>query len=124
MVRTGTCNIPAEVATTCTREADAVTGEQVLTAKRVWYYSEYDEAGFFEWLDKLACVKRYEGELDVLSIYIDEARVDEQALRELLALFRRYAVEMKQLRVFDRDEFAAWFRDSRAYWHAAVFEAQ
>jgi len=101
-----------------------VTGELVLSAKRVWHYSECDEAAFFEWLDKLPCVKRYEGELDVLSIYVDEAKVDESALRELLALFRRYAVEMKQLRVFDRREFAAWFRDPRAYWHAAVFQEQ
>ena len=120
----GCANIPVEVATTCIREADVVTGELVLSAKRVWYYSECDEAAFFEWLDKLPCVKRYEGELDVLNIYVDEAKVDESALRELLALFRRYAVEMKQLRVFDREEFAAWFRDPRAYWHTPVFQAQ
>ncbi|RQR33948.1 hypothetical protein DIE04_22680 [Burkholderia sp. Bp8994] len=101
-----------------------MTGDLVLSAKRVWYYSECDESAFFEWLDKLPCVKRYEGELDVLSIYVDQAKVDESALRELLALFRRYAVEMKQLRVFDRNAFASWFRDPRAYWHAAVFQAQ
>lgn len=101
-----------------------MTGELILSLKRVWYYSECDEAAFFEWLDKLSCVKRYEGELDVSSIYVDEAKVSENALRELLALFRRYAVEMKHLRVFDRDEFASWFRDPRAYWYAAVFQAQ
>lgn len=99
-------------------------GELALAAKRVWYYSECDETAFFEWLDKLPCVKRYEGELDVLMIYVDEAKVDENSLRELLALFRRFSVEMKQLRVFDRDEFALWFRDPRAYWHAAVFQGQ
>lgn len=91
-----------------------MAGELALSAKRVWYYSECDESAFFEWLDKLPCVKRYEGELDVLSIYIDEAKADESALRELLALFRRYAVEMEQLRVFDRNTFAFWFRDPRA----------
>lgn len=96
--------------------------ELTLIAKRVWYYSENDEAAFFEWLDKLACVKRYEGELDVLNIHVDKSKVDEHALRELLALFHRYRVDMKQLRVFDRDEFAGWFRDPRAYWHAAVFD--
>jgi len=120
----GMCSIPVEVATTCIREVGVVTeGEVRLTAKRVWYYSKCDEAAFFEWLDKLRCVKRYEGELDVLSIHIDVAKVDECALRELLALFRRYAVELRQLRVFDRDEFAAWFRDPRAYWHTAVFDS-
>ncbi len=123
VVPTGMCNIPAEVATTCIREAGAVTeGELVLSAKRVWYFSEHDEAAFFEWLDKLPCVQRYEGKLDVLSIYVDPSKVNESSVRELLALFRRYSVEMTQLRVLDRDEFASWFRDPRAYWHAAVFE--
>ncbi len=37
-----------------------------LIAKRVWYCSENDEAAFFEWLDKLPCVEKYGGELDVL----------------------------------------------------------
>lgn len=96
--------------------------ELTLIAKRVWYYSENDEAAFFEWLDKLACVKRYEGELDALNIHVDKSKVDEHALRELLALFLRYRVDLKQLRVFDRDEFAYWFRDPRAYWHRAVFD--
>ncbi|OLL31662.1 hypothetical protein BTH42_11165 [Burkholderia sp. SRS-W-2-2016] len=99
-----------------------MTNEIALSAKRVRYYSECDETAFFEWLDKLSCVKRYEGELDVLSIYVDETKVDENALRDLLALFRRFAVEMEQLRVFDRQEFAPWFRDPRAYWHAVVFQ--
>lgn len=46
-------------ATTFTQEAGAVTDDELtLIAKRFWYYSENDEAAFFEWLDKLACVKR------------------------------------------------------------------
>ncbi|MFP8832838.1 hypothetical protein ACLIJR_01065 [Hydrogenophaga sp. XSHU_21] len=92
-----------------------------LIARRVWYYSRNDEEAFFEWLDKLPCVRRYEGELDVLRIHIDKGKVDEYALRELLSLFRRYAVDMKQLRAFDNDEFSIWFRDPRAYWHASIF---
>ena len=94
----------------------------VLIAKRVWYYSENDEAAFFEWLDKLPCVEKYEGELDVLDICINQARLDAGSLYELLALFRRYNVDMKQLRVFDRDEFASWFRNPKADWFKEVFE--
>ena len=36
--------------------------QTVLLAKRVWYFSENDEAAFFEWLDKLPCVEKYEGD--------------------------------------------------------------
>lgn len=94
----------------------------VLIAKRVWYYSEYDESAFFEWLDKLACVEKYEGQLDVLNIYVNQARIDAGAVYELLALFRRYNVDMRQLRVFDREEFASWFRNPQSYWFKDIFE--
>jgi len=104
-------------------EANAVTDEQVvLIAKRVWYYSENDEAAFFEWLDKLTCVEKYEGELDVLNIHVDQGRLDAGSLYELLALFRRYSIDMKQLRVFDKDKFASWFRNPKSYWFKEVFE--
>jgi hypothetical protein len=49
------------------------------------------------------------------------AAVDERGLRELIALFRRYRVGLKQLAVFDRGEFADWFRSEQAYWHKEVF---
>lgn len=94
----------------------------VLTAKRVWYYSKNDEAAFFEWLDKLTCVMKYEGELDVLNIYVDQNQVDEKSLREFLSLFRRYSVDMKQLCIFDKEEFSSWFRDPRSYWSKEIFE--
>jgi hypothetical protein len=122
VVPIGTCSIPMGMASTFTQEANVVTDdEQVLTAKRIRYYSENDESAFFEWLDKIGCVTRYEGQLDVLYIYVDGGKMDEYALRELLSLFRRYGVDMKQLVAFDSDEYAAWFRDPQKYWHRAVF---
>ena len=75
----------------------------------------------FEWLDKLACVEKYEGELDALNIYVNQARVDAGSVYELLALFRRYGVDMAQLRVFDREEFASWFRNPKSHWFKEVF---
>jgi hypothetical protein len=94
----------------------------LLTAKRIWYYSEYDEAAFFEWLDKLDCVDRYEGQLEILNIYVNQGLLDSGSLYEILAIFRRYGVDMKQLIVFDRDEFASWFRNPQSYWFKDVFE--
>lgn len=93
----------------------------VLTARRVWFYSENDEAAFFGWLRGLPCVEKYEGELDTLNIYVNQARVDAGSLYELLALFRRYGVDMSQLRVFDREVFASWFRNPKSYWFKEVF---
>lgn len=94
----------------------------ILEAKRVWYYSENDEAAFFEWLDKIACVEKYEGELDTLRIFVNHDLIDAASVYEFLALYRRYGIGMKQLQVFDRDEFKDWFRDPRSHWFKEIFE--
>jgi hypothetical protein len=92
-----------------------------LEATDVWYFAPGDEDAFFGWLNKLAFVEKYEGSGRTLYITITCASVEEMALRELLALFKRYGIPMAQLAVFDREEFASWFRDPRAYWHREVF---
>jgi hypothetical protein len=92
-----------------------------LEATAVQFFSAHDESGFFEWLKKLTCVKRSEGRGRTIYLSVELASVDEDALRELLALFRRYAVDMRQLAKLDRDEFADWFRDPNAYWFKQVF---
>lgn len=92
-----------------------------LQATGMRFFSQGDEAAFFGWLAKLAFVERYEGRGLTLFISVNAAAVDEDGLRELLALFRRYGVELKQLAVFDRSEFADWFRSKQAYWHKEIF---
>lgn len=52
---------------------------------------------------------------------VNSSAIDEDGLRELLALFRRYGVDMAQLVAFDREEFAEWFRRADAYWHNDIF---
>jgi hypothetical protein len=92
----------------------------ILQARRVRYYSPLDENVFFEWLNRVPAVTRCEGRGDVLYIHVNGEVMDEMALRELLALFYRYGVDLAQLAVFDRPG-ADWFHDSRAYWFAGVF---
>lgn len=92
-----------------------------LEAQRIHFFSRNDEKAFFEWLDKLTCVEKYAGQGDVLYISVNRAAVDEEALRDLLALFHRYGVDARQLRIFDCETFSSWFRDSRAYWFGSVF---
>jgi hypothetical protein len=92
-----------------------------LEATNIRFFSEFDESGFFEWLDKLACVQKYTGRGKILYITINSDAVDEEALREILALFRRYGIAMRQLIAFDRQEFAEWFHDRRAYWYTDIF---
>jgi predicted RNA-binding protein associated with RNAse of E/G family len=94
-----------------------------LQATGVRFYSAGDEEAFFSWLKKLPFVERTEGRGLTLYMEINSRAVDEDGLRELIALFRRYGVDLAQLVAFDRDEFSDWFRDPRAYWYKAIFAA-
>lgn len=85
------------------------------------FYSPNDEAAFFEWLDKIKPIKRYYGRLETLYIEVINSKVTEYELRELLAAFHRYKVKEKQLSVFDRKEFAPWFRNKNAPWYKTIF---
>jgi len=43
-------------------------------------------------------------------------------MRELLALFYRYKIDMKQLQIFLNKNNKQWFQDNtKAYWHRRVF---
>ncbi|WP_063049756.1 hypothetical protein [Nocardia arthritidis] len=94
--------------------------EIVLKASGVEYGSPYDEAAFFEWLDKIPAVRSYEGELRTLYIKVD-ATADDESVYELVSLFDRYRVDMSQLRVFDTERIGEWFRKPEGYWYESVF---
>ena len=89
-----------------------------LVATSVTYFSEGDEAAFFDWLDRIGCVGTVWGAGH--DLFIPLARPSNLELRELLALFHRYNVDMRQLARFANDR-RKWFSDPIAYWRAAVF---
>ncbi len=92
----------------------------VLEATSVMYFSDGDEAAFFAWLDKISSVDSYKGRGSTLYIKVNATAVDANDLREIIALFHRYGVDLRQLAVFDRKKFS-WFRRKNAYWHEDVF---
>lgn len=92
-----------------------------LKATGVRFFSPCDESAFLEWLKKVPSVGEVEGRGLTLHISIDASVVDEDGLRELLSLFRRYGVDLSQLVAFDREDFSEWFRSSGTYWHKEVF---
>lgn len=92
-----------------------------LEATAIRFFSEGDESAFFAWIENLPCVKRVEGKGQTLYVSVNSPAVDENSLRELLAIFHRYGVDGAQLVAFDREEFADWFRSRDSYWYADVF---
>ncbi len=93
---------------------------QPLIATGVRFYHESDERAFFDWLSRIACVERFEGESRDLVIHLSRAPSDDD-LRELAAFFYRYKVDMRQFASLSTGSEKSWFRDPKLYWHRRVF---
>jgi hypothetical protein len=93
----------------------------VLVARLVRYFSKLDEDMFFAWLERIACVSSFHGEGVDLLITLKRSNLLDDELRELIALFYRYSVDMTQLAQFETDANRSWFRDPSSYWHERVF---
>ena len=92
-----------------------------LEAESVQFLSPGDEDAFFGWLAELSFVVKYFGRGKVLHISINLAAMDECGLREIIALFFRYKIEMRQLLKLNVDKFSEWFGDKDSFWHEGVF---
>lgn len=88
-----------------------------LVATGVRYLSQGDETSFFEWLRRIKCIQNVRGEGGSLLMELGEPPTDDD-LRELIGLFYRYDIDMRQLAEFaDRD----WVRNPDAFWHERLF---
>jgi hypothetical protein len=83
-----------------------------LTCKSVWYYSQKDEDAFFEWIEKIECIESFEGVRDELYLNLIDCELEYEDMQDLIALFYRYKVNMRQLAPFvnkkNRDAAIPW----------------
>lgn len=93
-----------------------------LDTAEIVFFSQFDESAFFEWLNKISCVEKFEGQGTSLYVSVNPDALDGDALRELIALFHRYRLNMSVLLAFDREEFSEWLHNKDAYWHENLFE--
>jgi hypothetical protein len=92
----------------------------VLTCRRVHFYAHGDEIAFHGWIATIKAVRRFEGFGDSMLLHVP-SRLSNAALREFLALFQRYRIEMSQLAQFESKANRHWFTDPQKYWHKRVF---
>lgn len=94
-----------------------------LTCKAVKYYSMLDEAAFFEWIEKIPSIIKYDGIHDELYLYLKNKDIPSHDLRELLGLFRRYKIDLSQLRIFLSEQNEEWLAGKpQGFWHKKVLE--
>lgn len=99
------------------------TNKNILICKKITFYSPNDEVAFFEWLKKNDCIDDIKGIGDELHLTIAADELYDHDLRDLIALFHRYQIDMKQLKRFLTTDNKKWFFDNKkAYWHKQVFE--
>ena len=92
----------------------------VLKCHRTRFYSHLDEGMFFGALEKISGVKNMECRGPDLFLAVSSCLSD-KALRELLGLFFRYGVDMRQLAIFLTEKNRSWFRGPEKYWFKKVF---
>jgi hypothetical protein len=95
--------------------------KRMLIVRGPHFFSAKDEDVFFGWLQSIGCIGRITGRLRSLYIPLRRAPSDAQ-LRELLALFHRYRMNMRPLAILKTGRNAKWFADRDAYWYKKVFD--
>lgn len=70
-----------------------------------------DENMFFEWLDKIKCIKAVKGVGRELHLFIDSNIISDEELLDLMGLFTRYKFDLAQLNVFKNESNKHWFED-------------
>lgn len=85
------------------------------------YFSQNDETAMFEWLGRITVIRNVTGEARDLIIRLKRAPTDNQ-LRDLLALFFRYQMDMTPLTAMRTAKNESWFSDQGSYWFDAVFK--
>jgi hypothetical protein len=91
-----------------------------LCCREVRFYSQADEVGFFRALESIKGIREIEGRGEDLVLTVP-ARLSQESLRDLLGVFRRYGVDLRQLAVFRTVKNEGWFCDRGVWWFEAVF---
>jgi hypothetical protein len=89
-----------------------------LDCSGVRFGSQLDEKHLFTWAEEIACFVRWEHDI----LVVKSRRISAESLRDLIALFWRYNIPMKQLAKFENSNNSAWFTNPIMYWHLKVFE--
>lgn len=93
----------------------------VLVCEWLIFYNQKDEEAFNDWLRKINCIERTSRSGSTLELHIVSLDLHDHDIDDLISLFYRYSIDMKQLSVFLNDDNRKWFYDKKMYWFNKVF---
>lgn len=93
-----------------------------LIGTNIKYYSLLDQQMFFEWAQRIKCIKQCFLSEQTIYIELKSNKLSERGLYDLLCFFKIYKIDMKQLRPFLTETNQKWFSASKtAYWYNPLF---
>lgn len=92
----------------------------ILTCRKVKFYSQGDERAFFETIGRIKAIQRVEGRGDCIFLQVQKS-ISQDSLRDLIAVFLRYRISMRQLAQFLSPSNRRWFADPAQRYHKRVF---
>ena len=93
---------------------------RVLKCQNTMFYSQLDEAMFFDAMKRISAIRKIEGRGPVLFLSVP-SRLSNKSLREIIGLFFRYDVDMRQLATFLTEKNQPWFHNPEKFWFKKVF---
>lgn len=85
--------------------------EVILICTPLTFYVENDENAFFEWLNKISCIDKYQGIGRELHLHISSDNISDDELLELFGIFQRYNFDQSQLKRFKNKNNEDLFED-------------
>lgn len=96
--------------------------KKYIICKKVKYCGIIDEEMFFIWIHRISCIESYEKIGDILYLYLKSKPLSQLDLYDILALLKRYRIDLIQLRQFLTKKNQNNFKISKdAYWYKPLF---
>jgi len=102
-------------------ESDAEIFEIEISRPRM-YLSRGDRENFFHALDSIKAVTKVEEYRNGIVLHHLSPTLDDESLRDLIAVMTRYQLPMSVLKVQCTEQNAGWFRNEGKFWFSSVFD--
>lgn len=100
----------------------ALNTKPFLTCSHVIYRGFLSEDIFFEWIYKINCIESLGGEGSDLYLYLTSANLTSSDIYDLLAFFKRFKVDLKQLKPFlNENNKKLFLKNKKAFWYKDLF---
>lgn len=91
-----------------------------LTCVSVKFYSNQDEDAFFSWIEKINCISSISAAKNELYLDLIDGDLSFEDIHELIGLFARYKIDMKQLAGYKTEKNYEAFLP----WQKEIFETE